>query len=618
MNLFKFSCKACLGALFLNVASSLQGAATVMLNNYDANVPIKLIWCQTPPTNLMFQVWGGPPGGVLQAVVTIGTSNSVFTGIGTSSEPGYFDGGIGQVAGVADNNLADFQVRAWVGPPGSAYETAEIKGATTRWTQETGSWDPNNRPPKPPLGPALRIPGPIVMPGPCYYQLGIEEIGLGSVVLDPAPYYSSYPAGTKVTLTASPQAGTGDWIWIGDVSGTNSQVSLTMDGDKQLTILFGKAWRVAIAVSEGGQATIHPARSVFLDGDTIKITAQPLAGYMFAGWTGNLNWPAQATISCQVTQEVVMQANFHAKPPEINSHPQSQNAVLGGTVVFAVLASGLDLKYAWFFNGAALVGATNASLVLQNVEMREAGVYRCEVSNPMGTVSSATASLAVYTELPPVIKAQPANQTVKQGDYVLISLVAVGSDLHYQWYRNGALLPGYTTNTLVFPNASANNGGNYWCVVSNGGGQVTSEGVFLTVLAAPPPTIYSQPASRSALEGDYVSLYVGASGNDLRYQWYRNGTVVPGATRSSLDFYPVTASQAGDYWCVVSNANGQTTSATARLTVQPRPPTIYGQPQSLTVKVGDTANFSVSSSGTSLSYVWYWEETPVPGGPTRC
>ncbi len=614
MNRFKLSCKACLGALFLNAGNSLQGAATVMLNNYDAEVPIKLIWCQTPPTNLMFQVLGGPPGGVLLALATIGASNSVFTGIGTGSAPGYFDGGIGLVAGIADNNLADFQVRAWVGPPDSAYETAEIKGATTHWTQETGSWDPYSMPPKPPVGPALRIPGPIVMPGPCYYQLGIEEIGPGSVVLDPAPYYSSYPAGTKVTLTASPQAGTGNWTWIGDVSGTNSQVSLTMDGDKQVSILFGKAWRVAIAASEGGRVTIHPAGSVFRDGDTIEITAQPLAGYKFAGWTGNLNWPVQARISCQVTQEVVMQADFQATPPEIASHPQSQNAVLGGTVVFAVQASGLDLKYAWFFNGAALVGATNASLVLQNVTMREAGVYRCEVSNPMGTVSSATASLAVYVELPPAIKIQPASQTVKQGDYVLISLAAVGSDLHYQWYGNGALLPGCTTNILIFNSASTNNSGNYWCVVSNGSGQATSETAILKVLAAPPPAIYSQPASQSAYEGDYVSLYVGANGNNLRYQWYRNGTAVPGAAGPGLNFYPVTASQAGDYWCVVSNANGQATSATARLTVRPRPPTIYGQPQSLTVKVGDTADFSVSSSGSGLNYVWYWEGTPVPGG----
>ncbi len=148
----------CLWLVLPGFGSSLHGAALVRLNNYDANVSIKLLWLQTPPPNLFFEVLGGPVAGPFLPVVPFGATNSIIWGAGTGAEPGFFDAGIGVVPGVEDGALAVLILRAWVGAPASTCDSAEIKGLV-RWVQETGGWNPDAAPPEIPEAPSLQIPG---------------------------------------------------------------------------------------------------------------------------------------------------------------------------------------------------------------------------------------------------------------------------------------------------------------------------------------------------------------------------------------------------------------------------------------------------------------------------
>jgi len=85
------------------------------------------------------------------------------------------------------------------------------------------------------------------------------------------------------------------------------------------------------------------------------------------------------------------------------------------------------------------------------------------------------------------------------------------------------------------------------------------------------PLISTQPASLTLFEGRKAVLSASATGTPpLSYQWYRNGSLVPGATNSSLTFYPVASTNAGNYTVVVGNTFGSVTSApAATLTVTP-------------------------------------------------
>jgi formylglycine-generating enzyme required for sulfatase activity len=81
------------------------------------------------------------------------------------------------------------------------------------------------------------------------------------------------------------------------------------------------------------------------------------------------------------------------------------------------------------------------------------------------------------------------------------------------------------------------------------------------------PFIVAQPAARSLVEGQSLSLSVRAIGSPLTYQWFRNGVALNGATASSLNILAVEAGEGGAYTVVVSSQTGSTTSQPAAVVV---------------------------------------------------
>ncbi len=96
-------------------------------------------------------------------------------------------------------------------------------------------------------------------------------------------------------------------------------------------------------------------------------------------------------------------------PPEISVQPQSQVGYWGKSVTLSVTATNRGpFTYQWFKDGIAILGATNSTLVLTNLDVSNAGSYTVVVANSMGSIASAAAmvtvspaatSLAMYTGL---------------------------------------------------------------------------------------------------------------------------------------------------------------------------------------------------------------------------
>ena len=96
-------------------------------------------------------------------------------------------------------------------------------------------------------------------------------------------------------------------------------------------------------------------------------------------------------------------------PPGIVTSPTNQRVLQGGSVSFSVLAAGTQpLCYQWQKDGVDLAdgdhisGTTNATLTVSNLQFSDAGQYRAVVTNAYGTATSAAATLAVATNLPPL------------------------------------------------------------------------------------------------------------------------------------------------------------------------------------------------------------------------
>jgi pectate lyase len=163
----------------------------------------------------------------------------------------------------------------------------------------------------------------------------------------------------------------------------------------------------------------------------------------------------------------------------------SQTVSPGATATFTVTATGPLLQYLWFFNGNAIGGATNSSLVIANAQAGNVGGYYAIVANPAGAGTSATATLGVGN-VAPTITSQPQDVTVVAGGNATFKVVANGTaPLTYQWYLNtNSLLGGATNAQFTLSAVTTNSAGKYRVIVSNNFGSAGSTNATLTVDAA--------------------------------------------------------------------------------------------------------------------------------------
>jgi hypothetical protein len=126
-------------------------------------------------------------------------------------------------------------------------------------------------------------------------------------------------------------------------------------------------------------------------------------------WNGMLDDVAIfAGALSQAEVQTIMKGDFSAYvggPAKIILQPISQAVDAGADASFTVVASGqAPLAYQWYFNGTnLLVGATNATLQMTNVQPALSGNYSVEVTNALGFQLSQSASLVVNTIVPRLV-----------------------------------------------------------------------------------------------------------------------------------------------------------------------------------------------------------------------
>jgi pectin methylesterase-like acyl-CoA thioesterase len=135
-------------------------------------------------------------------------------------------------------------------------------------------------------------------------------------------------------------------------------------------------------------------------------------------------------------------------------------------------------------------------------------------------------------------------------------------------------------------------------------------------------TSQPQPTSLTVQVGSNVTMAVGASGNQLSYQWNQNANPIsaaanPTATTPTLNLTNVQLSDAGSYTATVTNASGSVNSNAVTLNVSvdpvPPPPSIVTPPVDTTVTVSQPGSLSVAATGTNLFYQWFKNNVIIPG-----
>lgn len=178
--------------------------------------------------------------------------------------------------------------------------------------------------------------------------------------------------------------------------------------------------------------------------------------------------------------------------PTIATQPGNQSVVSGGNATLTVVANGNPTPtYQWYFGGAAISGATSASLTVSNVQRSDAGSYYVTATNSEGMVISATATLSV---LPLVTVQSTQNQITSTGHNVAVSAPAGLSNLQWQvssdggstWsaLSNGGTYQGVNATTLLISGATAALNGNRYRYVDAGGADSTTMVTILSVADA--------------------------------------------------------------------------------------------------------------------------------------
>jgi uncharacterized repeat protein (TIGR03803 family) len=275
--------------------------------------------------------------------------------------------------------------------------------------------------------------------------------------------------------------------------------SLTNSGSAALAwSLANTALWLDASSSAGTIAPGDPAAIVTLSPNATANTL-PVGNYTANLWFTNLN---DGSIQTRVYTLVIQPTPQTA--PIIVAQSTNQAVLEGATAQFSVGVSptSLPVSYTWIRNGIVLSdggnfsGTATSTLSISNVSANEVGDYSVVVMNSMGAATGYLSLLTIAS--PPVVLAQPTDQTVLPGATAKFNVEAIGTKpLFYQWQNNGAnVTSGGNTNVLMLRNVTTANVGTYSVVVSNVLGVVTNGAAMLILLPVTVPgvtlaTLYS-------------------------------------------------------------------------------------------------------------------------------
>lgn len=207
-----------------------------------------------------------------------------------------------------------------------------------------------------------------------------------------------------------------------------------------------------------------------------------------------------------------------------------------------------------------------------------------------------------------------------KGSEVTIEVIATGSNILYQWYKDGIIMPGQNLPYLYFKTIDYNNTGVYHCVISGSAasGCNSVQTGDIVVYIARPTSIAKQPQSMFINLGGSAFFEIDPAANGIPttykyyYQWYSDGTAmkddarIQGTQGRILTFNSVIFSDlAKKYTCRVTALCGIAYSDTVRLTQSEI--SIVTQPKDKRLCEGEDVVLDVAvQNNKNLEVKYYW------------
>jgi hypothetical protein len=257
--------------------------------------------------------------------------------------------------------------------------------------------------------------------------------------------------------------------------------------------------------------------------------------------------------------------------------------------------------YAWGIANGTITSATNTQSITYTAGASGTVTLNLTVTAPNGCIVSGSTPVTI-NPIPATPTITPGGPTTfcAGGSVTLTSSSATGN----QWYLNGGLIGGATSNTYVVTAS-----GNY-TVVDTELGCSSAMSTITTVTVNPlpaTPTITPGGPTTFCAGGSVTLTSSAASGN----QWFLNGNPIGGATNPT---YNATAS--GSYTVKTTDGNSCTSAASSATVV-----TVNPLPATPTITPGGPTTFCAGGSVTLTSSAasgnqWFLNGNPI-GGATN-
>jgi hypothetical protein len=374
-------------------------------------------------------------------------------------------------------------------------------------------------------------------------------------------------AGANLTLSTT---ASGPYQWKlngGDIlNQTNSSLTVSSSGIYTLTINNASG---CLANSNAINVTVVPlpivsisanGPTVICQGSSVQLSATASPGFTYqwkrngiaqsngqgatfiASNTGSYTVTVTNATGCQATSNAITVSHLQATITALGS-----TTICQGSVLTLQATTGVGYTYQWIKNGLFPLNPTTNATYNANTS----GSYYVIVTTPSGCQLTSNTIQVQVIQNPTATVIATGNTTICSGSSITLLVNNGGSNVTYQWRKNGVNIQNANSTSLTVTEA-----GNYTVAVANvacpSSSLVISNVITITVNPTPTPNI-NTTATIIPLGSSVTLFTTNVAGHT--YQWQKlngnNWQNINGATNTS---YP--ANTAGAYRVKATNSFG--------------------------------------------------------------
>jgi gliding motility-associated-like protein len=270
----------------------------------------------------------------------------------------------------------------------------------------------------------------------------------------------------------------------------------------------------------------------------------------------------------------------------------------GDPLSLSISASGEISSIIWYKDDDVIEDETDLNLYISSLEIDDTGVYTCIIEGEGISQIEESIKVRVYTLT--ALNSTIEDQELCEGEELeWIPDVEGSSDMTYLWTLDGVDIS--DEKILQYDSITTGQEGDYEIQITSLCGDVsTSASLEVNAL----PEFVSISNDTVVCEGSsLVEFTANFTGDNLSYQWMKDGEEISGETSETLSLTSIELSDDAVYSCQVESDCGSATSTEVSLTVTAQLVVMSDQ-EDMDVCVGEEVIFTADVEGNDVTYQW--------------